>query len=394
MIYRNGKRLTSVADMDISSGARIVKNGATVAVLSYARQESNIYGETGNGLATFRGNRFSELNKALFEGKCEQDGTPTPDAPIAVKCNNSKWQASGKNLFNIQNINNLAVMQVTQVSKLIEGTSYRGYAYPCPPNTTVTISRDRTDLNSRFGLGFTHDLPQNGTELLLVSYNATDLKFTLTSPANTNYLYVYLSNSNQTISEDSHIQIEFNDHETPYEPYINNGTVDLSAIELRGIGDVKDEYDAQTGVLTRRVGKVDIASLNWVYHAPSSKYTAYFDCSIDDIKKGNSSVVSKLISDAGFTPIASGAIATAGHDNNVMAVAHNATRTIICCPSYSEASSFKSAMSGIHLYYELATPTTEVIAPQKLSQIKGTNTILQTSGDIPNTKITAEYYGA
>lgn len=369
--------------------------------------------KSGSGLVTFGGGSNRRLGYAKFEGKCEQSGTPTPDAPIAVKCNNSKWQASGKNIAH-QNITNAGAYQQYDIFKDLVTTTntitWDDLRRSSSIGKTATFSCDIAIHSDFEGALSIYPYQLNGLNLDFVSIGLGHLKENETrhvtatgeitlKVVSENYskgsIFFYPSNAADRVSGKftvSNIQLEFNDHETAYEPYINNGTVDLSSKELRGIGDVKDEYDAQAGMLTRRIGKVDLGTLNWVYHPISARYSEFFDCYIDDIKKGNSSIVSKLISDAGFTPIASGAIATAGNDNNVMAVAHNATRIIICCPSYSEASSFKSAMSGIYLYYELETPTAETIAPQQLSQIKGANTILQTSGDVPNSSLTIECY--
>ena len=37
--------------------------------------------------------------EVVIYGKCVQDGTPTPDAPVDIVCNNNTYKCYGKNLF-------------------------------------------------------------------------------------------------------------------------------------------------------------------------------------------------------------------------------------------------------------------------------------------------------
>ena len=64
------------------------------------------------------------------------------------------------------------------------------------------------------------------------------------------------------------IQVEENSISTSYEPYKSNILTVNEEVELRGIGDVKDELDLQTGRLTQRIGEVVLngANINWYTH--------------------------------------------------------------------------------------------------------------------------------
>ena len=55
---------------------------------------------------------------------------------------------------------------------------------------------------------------------------------------------------------DIRVQVEESSTATPYEPYQSNILTVNEEVELRGIGEVKDELDCLTGELTQRIGEV------------------------------------------------------------------------------------------------------------------------------------------
>lgn len=130
------------------------------------------------------------------------------------------------------------------------------------------------------------------------------------------------------------------------------------ALELRGIPklDSNNElyYDGDTyasdGTVTRRYGVVDLGTLNWTWY---SQYKFYYTTGI-----GKKTGITNLLSSAFVTEAGSwtGADPTA---NIVWGNGSNNTVYIQTTTSYADASAFKSAMSGVYLVYELATPTTE-----------------------------------
>jgi hypothetical protein len=60
---------------------------------------------------------------------------------------------------------------------------------------------------------------------------------------------------------------------------------------------------------------------------------------------------------------------------------------IICNLAYTSASDFKTAMNGVQLVYELATPIEVQLTPTQISSLMGVNNIWADCGDI----ISAEY---
>lgn len=131
-----------------------------------------------------------------------------------------------------------------------------------------------------------------------------------------------------------------------------------SDLELRGIPklDSNNElyYDGDTyesdGTVTRRYGVIDLGTLNWTWY---SQYKFYLTTGL-----GKKAGIINLLSSAFVTKAGSwtGADPT---ENIVWGNGSNNTVYIQTTTSYADATAFKTAMSGVYLVYELATPTTE-----------------------------------
>ena len=159
-----------------------------------------------------------------------------------------------------------------------------------------------------------------------------------------------------------------------YYPYQVLAEVDTGDEALRSAGAVADEKTPD-GTITRRVGVVDLGTLTWL-----------------------------AVTYAGVTMM-QGVLTTAPHDAssiNVQCSKYEASNDIWSSltlrdklisnnyagntvyaydSAYTDAATFKTAMSGVYLYYELATPTTEqgtaynpLIATVKGGVLSWTNT--------------------
>ena len=121
-----------------------------------------------------------------------------------------------------------------------------------------------------------------------------------------------------------------------------------------------DRY-ASDGTVTERYGIVDLGTLTWVYQSGKYFQTVELDALI---KKPATNVVPNLFSTL-YHAVAWND-STAG--NGAMAVSD--TGRISCINStYTDAATFKTAMSGVYLVYELATPTTSSATPFTSPQI-------------------------
>lgn len=151
-----------------------------------------------------------------------------------------------------------------------------------------------------------------------------------------------------------------------YEPYEEHSYPLDSDVTLRGIPKLDannslyydgDEYSAD-GTVTRRYGIVDLGTLTWEYHESNNRSifaTAITDraYTLDNNKPIN--VVCARYEPASFNATwVNGNIASNGSGTTWISIVDN---------NYSSAATFKTAMSGVYLVYELATPTTETADP-------------------------------
>lgn len=161
-----------------------------------------------------------------------------------------------------------------------------------------------------------------------------------------------------------------------YEPYQAwNYPLDDS-LTLRGVPTLdannKLYYDGDTyasdGTVTRRYGMVDLGTLTWSY---SSAYThPYFYATKNDAYKVHgvrTTVCQKYTSVENMRYVDFGA---SDYNNCVCITGQSVNTSILIQDStFTDPAAFKTAMSGVYLVYELATPTTETADPYTNPQI-------------------------
>lgn len=181
---------------------------------------------------------------------------------------------------------------------------------------------------------------------------------TFTTPANCHYLKFRLPASyGTTYKNDICINLSDTDFNGQYEPYIEDSE-DLSMVAkyfpngMRSAESAYDEirYNKATNRWERviRIATNDMGSFSWSYQPKSDSYPHGFfytnlNSDLTDMKHG-AGVLCKLYSKGGFTDDKSMA---SNASNNMIYVRDSA---------YSDVASFKAAMSGVMLYYELAEP--------------------------------------
>ena len=149
-----------------------------------------------------------------------------------------------------------------------------------------------------------------------------------------------------------------------YEPYEEH-TYALGNVELRGIPKLDasnnlyydgDEY-APDGTVTRKYGIVDLGTLSWSYSAASGTQLQRFNTSgIASLVKKEGTIFLGVVCPkyiAVSDPVYSRTV------DKAMCVLSSNGMLYIVDSSYTSAADFKTAMNGVYLVYELATPTTE-----------------------------------
>ena len=140
------------------------------------------------------------------------------------------------------------------------------------------------------------------------------------------------------------------------------------------------ELDVTTGVLTAKYASVDLGTLTWVKGA-SSFYTA-----LNDILGGTMNLYCENYKAVTISQITSLSVDKAIASNS------GSGRVNIRDTSYSDsdAATFKTAMSGVQLVYELATPITIQLDPTAVNTLRGDNVIWADCGDITNCEYRAD----
>lgn len=166
-----------------------------------------------------------------------------------------------------------------------------------------------------------------------------------------------------------------------YEPYKKHSYPLDSSLTLRGIPklDVSnnlyydgDEYESD-GTVTRKYGVVDLGTLDWGYQASGTSTVApymYTDVTNLGVKRlGPFGTTVHNIICSKYTTVAKNP--TTFVDKTICADgdAYAVTQIQIKDTDYTDAATFKAAMSGVMLVYELATPTTETAEPFQHIQI-------------------------
>ena len=161
---------------------------------------------------------------------------------------------TGKNLFDGK-LENGAIKSATGVNTpSIDNVRSVGYI-KVNPNASIVLSND---LNYSNNIIYEYDSNKD--------YIGRKTTNPFTTSENCQYIR-FGSDSNQA-NLDVKYQIEYGRQPTSYEPFKSNILTANEPVELRGIGDVKDELNLITGELTQRVGEIVLDGSddeNWQY---------------------------------------------------------------------------------------------------------------------------------
>ena len=177
--------------------------------------------------------------------------------------------------------------------------------------------------------------------------------------------YIRVSINTTSIDIDT-FQIAFGTATSTYEPYDGHTYALDSDLTLRGVPKLDSSnnlyYDGDTyestGAVTRRYGSVDLGTLSWSAGTDSTGQYFYSASSTGAKSSASASSIPNVVCSKYVTSPAN----AVGEKN--LAISSGATPTIyVRDTSYSDAATFKTAMNGVYLVYELATPTTETADP-------------------------------
>ena len=357
-------------------GARINVNNAYAKSLHYvvtAEDEGFISFRFG---VTNQGETIAFKNIQINIGA--QADTWTPYANIceisgATECSIVR---AGKNLFNKDD--NTAVLEAYISTKLLYSATSRTVFIPCKPNTTYTVSKLA---GARFTIGYTTEQPANNVDVFNITSIHTASSLTVTTGANAKYLVAFVYNSAyDTVTFEqmsASIQIEQGSEASTYEAYSGAEIV----IDLNGTiygGKVNNN-----GLMTVNKAFVDLGSLTYsrANTVTADKYR--FGASVTPLPKktASSTDLPDLLCEAFEVKTPS---QTYNNSDGVTIGNTDASLIYIYSEGYSAytPAEFKSAMSGLHLAYELAEPFEVQLTGAELEALLGVNNVWASTGAV------------
>ena len=201
---------------------------------------NNIDTKSGSNLTY---NKTVDSAKLDFDiiGNCEQDGTPTPDAPIPVKVvtGDNDVIISNRNLVNYDNT---PVTLIKSTSRTVTITP-DNFPITLPAGTYTMSIPDLVMTNNAYN--FSIQLFKSGG-YSSTSYNNSKKASTFTLSEETTFVRLYgfisVSDNDNATATFSKIQLETGDVASNYIPYKENKhTLHLADLELCKIGDYSDK---------------------------------------------------------------------------------------------------------------------------------------------------------
>ena len=210
----------------------------------------------------------------------------------------------------------------------------------------------------------------SGTTMVVYWYNA-DKSFNSfaspaantvkTSPSGARYVKIRITTASYGTVYNHDICINLSDpsRNGTYSPYTHTireiDTSEYFESGMKSAGSVYDELNEDAAI--KRVGSVDMGTLSWSYDSTNVLFVAV----VSGIATGV--INTKQLSCAKYTVVGSGARSAHSDENNVIFQVASGLSVLVKDSAYTDAATFKTAMSGVMLYYELATPVTTEINP-------------------------------
>ena len=295
-------------------------------------------------------------------------GDPSPTNIRAI----SGWDSvaveqSGKNLFNPNLVVGPAYVVNADGSIKVTASDARGWSElnPIPIKAgTYTFS----------WLGYSNGAVS--TIKLSTDGYTTDYYLTAGTPRRTitmaedGYFKIKVGTSASSYPVTVKLQLEVGSTATDYEPYEGETiTTNLGQTVYGG------ELDVVSGKLVLNKAMADLGSLNWSYDG-----TRFYTRDIASLTKGYAyNVVADAISSIYKADIYSNI--SSQSVNNIFVIGETGTLSIKNT-AYTTASAFKTAMNGVQLVYELATPTEIQLTPTEVKSLLGANNVWSESGTV------------
>lgn len=324
--------------------------GTVIADYVYSLEQAT----AGSGIAWLKSYGF--FTKDYYPYNVGELTSVKPSAHKVVGFNqwDEEWELGTIDTNTGQNANNNSMIRSKNMIAIASNQEY----YILIPYTSVV---------SGFTVLFFYDADNN-----YLSYrNAVSRGAIFTTPTNARYVrFIVSSLYGTTYNHDICVNISDPNRNGEYEPYISQSYPLDNSTEYRGLfkldannnlyadGDVYKSDDS----VNRRYAIVDLGTLAWSRTA--SYANPFFFASISDIKQGANIKAVK------YREVEIAGASYFGRDSANLDIASsgNSKQLFIRDDAYTDATAFKSSLSGVYMVYEKATPTTEQATPYESSQ--------------------------
>lgn len=293
------------------------------------------------------------------------DPSPSNVRPI-TGWSEAKVTRTGKNLLDPDVLTTFGSTYVSSIDYATEGK------IPVKPSTQYVLSFSGSVGDGRI---LQYDVSGN---LIGSATQFTSQPYYFTTDArcvSIGFRYKFTETSGATVA-DSKAQMEIGSTASSYEPYQGQTyEIDLDGTRYGGT------LDVGTGVLTVTHGYVDMGTLNYNFRNDNGTRQAW-ETYISEIKTVDGETtpnwlcsafkVSKY--NASWVP---GLIAPGNPNSTVIVVCVNSGQYDSTNPS-----AFKTAMNGVQLCYELASPLTVQLTAEEVTTLLGQNAVFADCGDV------------
>lgn len=204
----------------------------------------------------------------------------------------------------------------------------------------------------------------------------SSIPYTIQLKAETRYVMLswYKSSSGWEANTPSQSEAQVCFHRTGtrtgYAPYQAPSTLQLPApLQIGGVNTAHNTFEiTNTGyVFTRNVWELDLGSINYTYDSLHTRF--YSNTTYENVIKtpANNDTIANILCNK-YTTLTQ-TILYNGSENNAISCSTGNGRINIRNTAYTDATTFKTAMSGVPLKYQLATPQVITIPKKHLGVI-------------------------
>ena len=271
------------------------------------------------------------------------------------------------------------VLSSSVIVKTADNIGANGYGVGIPltvvPSTTYYI-KYTASTSGVVSIGYLN------SSKMVIDYSWTISNNQFTTPGDCRYvLLVFRPNTHGTSATFENIcvsTVQTNEYQ-PYNKYrVNIPSSKYFPDGMRSAGSAYDEINFLSQKAIKRIGVVDMGSLNWGSNTGQFPSHSFYNTPPLADVKGNTT---NVISNGKFYNL------YIDSEERIIAITDSNEE-------YDSSEAFKAAMSGVMLYYELATPVETAIAPplQALSTYKGFTSFSAPNSLTQNGPLSVTYY--